>query len=287
MPGAGKEGVDNMEIIDAYEQIAHYFPLQEFSIFNWEQYAGHISRTLVDLVKDDIKDYSFEKDILPVVKSAFANHEKQLTIHNNFQEITQNLSQRIQNTFGVQLEVDLILYLGLCNGAGWATELDGRPVVLLGMEKIIELAWDDKKDMIGLVYHELGHIWHRQVRNRETILENQRDKALWQLYSEGVAMFFEQMLCGDMDFYHQDTEGWLNWCIANRRSLFVEYYTRLVSNRSVRDFFGDWNAFQGKTDVGYYLGCELVKSFQEELSLKEIANLELSVVEERLKYLMK
>ncbi len=274
-----------MKIIDTYEQIEPYFPQQEFSMFKWEQYAEHISRALVDLVKEDIKDYCFEKDILPVVKNALASHEKQLIIHNNFAEISQNLSQRIQDAFGVQLEVDLILYLGLCNGAGWATELDGRPVVLFGMEKIIELAWDDKKDMIGLVYHELGHIWHRQVRNRETILENQRDKALWQLYSEGVAMFFEQKLCGDMDFYHQDTESWLNWCIANRRSLFVEYYTRLVSDRSVRDFFGDWNAFQGKTDVGYYLGCELVKSFQKELSLNAIANLELSVVEERLKSL--
>ena len=72
-----KAGIGKVEIFDTYEQIAHYFPHQEFSISNWEQYAGYISHALVDLVKDDIKDYNFEKDILPVVKNALANHEKQ------------------------------------------------------------------------------------------------------------------------------------------------------------------------------------------------------------------
>lgn len=46
------------------------------------------------------------------------------------------------------MDVDIILYLGLASGAGWATTLGGKRVILLGVEKIIEIDWYDKKNCL-------------------------------------------------------------------------------------------------------------------------------------------
>lgn len=64
-------------------------------------------------------------------------------VHSSFVEATQRLQKRFIEAFGNDLDVDIILYLGLCNGAGWATSLTGKKTVLLGIEKIIELDWCD------------------------------------------------------------------------------------------------------------------------------------------------
>ena len=48
---------------------------------------------------------------------------------------------RIRSVFVKALDAKIILLLGLCNGTGWATTLNGRPTVLLGIEKIVALHW--------------------------------------------------------------------------------------------------------------------------------------------------
>ena len=42
---------------------------------------------------------------------------------------------------------------------------------------------------------------------------------------------------------------------------------------SVQDFFGDWCAFEGRSDVGYYLGAELVYALAENRSPQQLADL--------------
>lgn len=64
---------------------------------------------------------------------------------------------QIKNNY--RINADVALYLGFCNGAGWVTDIDAKTVVLLGIEKIIELDWVSVDDMRGLVYHELGHVY--------------------------------------------------------------------------------------------------------------------------------
>lgn len=83
-------------------------------------------------------------------------------MHQSFLAVVKGLSERLAQKFGNDLDVDLFLYVGLCNGAGWVTTLNGRDVVLLGIEKILELGWVSLGDMQGLIYHELGHIYHSQ-----------------------------------------------------------------------------------------------------------------------------
>lgn len=103
----------------------------------------------------------------------------------------------------------IVLYLGLCNGAGWATTLDARDAVLLGMEKNIELNWCDEASMQALMFHEIGHIWPKTVRHSDIHTKSQREKSIVQLYQEGVATVFEQTLCDDESYYHQDNGDWL------------------------------------------------------------------------------
>ena len=155
---------------------------------------------------------------------------------------------------------DIILYLGLCNGAGWVTKVSGKTTVLLGIEKIIELDWCDIDDMNGLILHELGHVYQAQygVLNRQ--LSSSRDQFLWQLFTEGIAMVFEQEIVGDSDYYHQDRAGWKNWCSQNirliRQSFFNDLDTMTEANQR---YFGDWVSFNGYGDAGYYLGTRFVR----------------------------
>ena len=70
------------------------------------------------------------------------------------------LQERLPVLFDKECEVTVVLYLGLCNAAGWVTFLGGKKVVLLGVEKVLELNWDSEEKLKALLYHEIGHIWH-------------------------------------------------------------------------------------------------------------------------------
>ncbi|MBS5116149.1 MAG: hypothetical protein KHY88_10765 [Erysipelotrichaceae bacterium] len=52
-------------------------------------------------------------------------------------------------------------------------------------------------------------------------------------------MYFEQLLYDDENFYHQDIDGWLNWCNKNRTMLFYEYIRVIENNESHQKFYGD------------------------------------------------
>ena len=86
-----------------------------------------------------------------------------------------------------------------------------------------------------------------------------RRKGIAQLYCEGVAMVCEHILCGDNDFWHQDKDGWLDWCYKNENQIKREYLRRLDKKESVQDFFGDWSSYNGHSDVGYFLGCRFIR----------------------------
>ena len=83
-------------------------------------------------------------------------------LHNSFCKVTDGLHEKIIESFGKKIDVDIVLYVGLCNAAGWVTTINGKNVILLGIEKIFELNWYDENSMYGLIYHELGHVYHKQ-----------------------------------------------------------------------------------------------------------------------------
>ena len=71
---------------------------------------------------------------------------------------------KAQERLGLDFEVLFVIYVGVGCGAGWATELGGRPACLLGLENIAEQGWLDEGALSGLVAHELGHLLHGEWR---------------------------------------------------------------------------------------------------------------------------
>ncbi|MBO5092232.1 MAG: hypothetical protein J6C61_07105 [Clostridia bacterium] len=271
-----------MKIIDTYSEIFNCFGEENFNISLWEKYADSIFPNLSNKLEEDSKDYDFEKKILPVIQNLFKSKEKALMSQSAFIKVTDNLSNIAIEMLGEDIDITIVLYLGLCNGAGWATEINGQKVILLGIEKIVELDWCSETALKGLIYHELGHIFHYEHRFFKDELNNCKERSLFQLYTEGFAMYIEQLLCGDREFYHQNTNRWLDWCKNNQKRMYQLFLTKLNNNESTQGFFGDWNSIEGKSDVGYYLGCELVKHLSLQYSLKELANLNLTTIQNAL-----
>lgn len=88
-----------------------------------------------------------------------------------------------------------------------------------------------------------------------------------------MAMRFEQLICGDLSYYHQDKDGWLDWCVQKENQIKSEYASRIQNKESVKDFFGDWCSYQGRSDVGYFLGNRFVQFLCSRFSLEQAANL--------------
>ena len=267
-----------MRILNTMDRMADCFVDGRFSMSAWQKYIGRFSPQLAEKCRQDAMEYDFERDVLPVLNAAAADGEKLRELRDSFDAVTGRLRQHIGKLFAEEPEIDIILYLGLCNGAGWATVLDGRDAVLLGIEKTIELNWQDEEKMQALVFREIGHIWHKLSGHLELQAASVGEKSLEQLYQEGVAMRCEQILCQNNNLYHQDKGGWLDWCRENLPDLKREYGRRMQNGESTQDFFGDWCDYQGHSDVGYYPGCEFIKYLERELSLVRIANLGLAEV---------
>ena len=262
-----------MRVIDSFPQMGRAFERGEFSIAAWRRYAAEISPELPEKLEADAAEYDFAGAVLPVLQQFYEKSEQAALAHASFQKLVGGLSETFCSVLGSAPEADVILCLGLCNGAGWATSLGGRPVVLLGIEKIVELGWCGEADMAALLYHELGHLWHFQRRTAPAWAEDPAARALWQLYTEGMATYVQQRLFGGRSFYSQNRDGWLTWCGANRARLFSAFRRRVDGGESVQDFFGDWCAFEGRSDVGYYLGAELVYALAENRSPQQLADL--------------
>lgn len=237
-----------MRVIDSFPQMGRAFERGEFSIAAWRRYAAEISPALPEKLEADAAEYDFAGAVLPVLRQFYEKSEQAALAHASFQKLVGGLSEKFCSVLGSAPEADIILCLGLCNGAGWATSLGGRPVVLLGIEKIVELGWCGEADMAALLYHELGHLWHFQRRTAPAWAEDPAARALWQLYAEGMATYVQQRL-------------------------FAAFRRRVDGGESVQDFFGDWCAFEDRSDVGYYLGAELVYALAENRSPQQLADL--------------
>ncbi len=257
-----------MKIIDGCTWIPECFEENQFSWKSWERYMAHFPQEMKQMIEEDCREYDFKTQVLPVVQSALQHPQKIQEARCSFQKVTSRLEKKIEEQFGT-LDCTVILYLGLCSGAGWATDLEGKPTVLLGIEKIIELNWQSEQEMQALIYHEIGHLWHFSKRNQPPM----QTKQLEQLYQEGMAMRFEQLICGDLSYYHQDKDGWLDWCVQKENQIKSEYASRIQNKESVQDFFGDWCSYQGRSDVGYFLGNRFVQFLCSRFSLEQAANL--------------
>lgn len=273
-----------INIIDTYPQIGSLFENGVFQRANWEVYINSVYANSAHVFIDDMNEcldggnYTYEKDVLPIL-SAVHGHSKLETLHSSFCEITGDLNKKVIDCFGHELDIDIVLYVGLCNGAGWVTNINGRDVILLGVEKILELNWCDINAMRGLIYHELGHVYHKQYGKFHQHSEDSRMNFVWQLFTEGIAMYFEQELVKDCRYFHQDVDGWLSWCESHFQQILADFYNDLPTMaRSNQRYFGDWVSYHGKGDVGYYLGTRFVQKLNRNYDFDRLINLDIDSV---------
>jgi len=101
--------------------------------------------------------------------------------------------ERCTGLLGVKGNVNLVIYIGLGNGAGWATDYAGSPAILFGLENIAALNWDDQMSLQSLAAHELGHLVHQARLSKEEWLaldESEQAAGHFRLYAEGFAERF-------------------------------------------------------------------------------------------------
>lgn len=276
-----------MKLTDTFSQIPALFENGSFSMDKWKSYAQNIHPDLAKLCTDDMNEtlatgqVSWEEHYLPVLNAVCENDKLRGLAHESFLSATTCLEKKIIERFGRSPDVEIILYLGLCCGAGWVTELGGKTVILLGLEKIVELNWCNLESMYGLIYHELGHVYQAQYGVLERKLPEGRQSFLWQLFTEGVAMVFEQEIVGDPDSYHQYDVEWKNWCDAHLDQIKRDFTADLPTMTfSTQRWFGDWMKYENRGDVGYYLGCRFVRFILEKYAFDEILSFEIEQVEE-------
>lgn len=273
-----------IKIINTYPQINSLFENGMFHRAKWEEYINSVYADSANVFISDLKEcldsgnYVYEKDVLPILNAVY-NHSELETLHASFCKITEGLNQKVIDCFGRELDIDIVLYVGLCNAAGWVTNINGRDVILLGIEKILELNWYDRKSMSGLVYHELGHVYHKQYGRFHQQSDSNSRNFVWQLFTEGIAMYFEQALVNDFNYFHQDNNGWLKWCDNHYRQIVADFHSDLPTmTKSNQRYFGDWVSYNGKGDVGYYLGTKFVQQLCGKYDFDRLINLDIDSI---------
>ena len=204
------------------------------------------------------------------------DREKMVLAHENLLAVLSLVAQRCTGVFELKETINMVIYLGLGNGAGWVTDYAGAPAILFGLENIADLNWIDRVSLEYLVAHELCHVVNQTLYGKErwlALYECETEGQYFRLYVEGFAERYQELLLRRSAFDRYGG-GWLEWCRANHDRLSSIYLKRLRNSESVSDFYGNWNQVDGHSDVGYYLGREFIVFLEEKgLRIKAVATL--------------
>jgi len=278
-----------IKLLDTFDSLKDFFELYhtkdiDDKLKGWLYYIDNYPELKMKCQSDyenlglSWKDVAIESS-LPLLDIYF---DRMIKAHRNIINIVPILTEKIKTIFSITEDIYIVIYYGIGNAAGWATKYNNKPAILLGIEKIAELGWESYESIMGLIYHEMCHIVHGIIRGIDDIgieYSNPDDKAIWRLYIEGFAQFYEQQLVG-REYYHQDSNGWLLWCETNHKYLCEKYLHCILNDIPTKEFYGDWHNVDGYIDVGYYLGCEFIKHIQSRFDINKIACLELHEVKE-------
>ena len=83
-----------MKIIDTLPQIIDCFVDDVFNMERWENYANAISPRLAVKLKNDIANYDFQNDVLPVLNNVAHNFNKLEIAYQSFLSLTDGLSEK-------------------------------------------------------------------------------------------------------------------------------------------------------------------------------------------------
>jgi len=272
-----------MNFINSFTQITYlrdeYQKNKDF-ITIWKEYITQINPKITNLCLEDIKSYSFEQQVLPVISAALTTKYSQLQLaHDNFVKMQNELITWSKDLFG-DIDVDIYFIIGLCNGAGWVTLVGDRPSILLGGEKFVELSWCQYDVMKSIIAHEIGHVVQFNYRKEwNEDYSDLKQKACYQLYTEGFAQYC-QIIASKNDIAHG--VEWENWCYDNEEMIKAEFLRRIEISISVQGFFGDWCSVFDHSDLGYFLGLQFIKHLLETMSLYDASILPIGEVESKL-----
>ncbi len=266
-----------IRIIDSIEKIRKLFEISKISKQNWEEYFLNTCPKLISTIYEDADKYNYDEQIIPLFENIRSNPSRLDNLHMNFMLAVKDLEIRMVDILGETIDFTIIFYLGLGNAAGWAFRQGDDGYLLLGVEKIIELNWDELLDLQALLYHEAGHLIHQKYQVDD--LDKDYD-GVWRLYIEGLAMVIEQELLMNESYFHQNKAGWLE-SIRRLENIYINDFRRRVNLRlSTDDYFGDWCNVFDISDVGYYLGHKFVRRLLEKYSLNELLKMDKLKVEE-------
>jgi hypothetical protein len=194
--------------------------------------------------------------------------------HQNLQTSCLPVYEKAKKTLVFDFPLITVFYVGIGVGAGWATTYQNTPAVLCGLENIAECGWSGGEAIKGLLAHELGHLIQYHWRGQTKVFAAANP---WRrLLEEGFAQRCEVLITGRL--FHQtagvNTGDWLEWCQNHKSWLAAEFLKTVEAGKSTAAFFGSWIKIQGKSETGYFLGHEVVKELEKNLSLKEIALLD-------------
>lgn len=240
--------------------ISNYPELEEKCIkdyedmgINWREYA---EKSVFNRTKDDFN--------------------KMLEAHSNIIDTLEVINKRAVEIIDICLNINIILYCGLCNSAGWVDKYNGKRAILYGIDKIAELNWHEKEKIEPLLAHELCHVIHFELRREDclprNIENNKYNKGIWNLYEEGFAQYFENILTGK----DTDSRGieWVENCNKKEAELKSKYINALDNTEiGTKEFFGDWFQVLGISDAGYYLGSRFIEELNKENDIYSIARL--------------
>jgi hypothetical protein len=199
--------------------------------------------------------------------------------YSNILLILNDINEKVKMVFGLNLDINIVLYTGLCNSAGWVDFYDGKRAVLFGIDKIAELDWHTIEKLEPLAAHELCHVIHFRLRGEDNlpnaVERNNYNKGIWRIYEEGFAQYFQnKLLLNEIDSRGKE---WTLKCKENKNELKKLYLKALQDEKTgVRNFFGDWFRVLGISDAGYFLGSELIKRLNKKYDIELVAKLPFS-----------
>lgn len=191
------------------------------------------------------------------------------------EKIVEMMIKRLGMFYSIDnINVVVVLYHGLGNGAGWVATYENKPAIYLGIEKILELGWNTRGKLEDLISHEFGHVIHESMRETLVPYDDFKRKTIFKLYTEGVATYCESIINGR----EKSSPEWYEKCLENELYLKKEFLRRLESNsQEITDFFGDWNLIYGIYEAGYFLGLQIVKRLIRKMTITELMKIDYEV----------
>lgn len=252
----------------------------------WERTYKEYPELFTKLKDDYIQDgYDWIKIAKTLVfNKTEENFSKMLEAYQNILFVLDFINEKAQHVFNIDIDINIVLYSGLGNSAGWVDTYDNKTAILYGIDKIAELEWQDLKSIESLIAHELCHVVHFYIRKKENLIDNYEsiyDYGIWRVYTEGFAQFYQFKLIDSC--IDSRGEEWLNVCDSNLNKLKGLYLNSLYDNKiGSKYFFGDWYEVEGISDAGYYLGQKFIEQLTKKYNLYNIAALDFKTLESEL-----